>query len=71
MDAFVKIGTDEEAINAVKETIMAILDTNNDQLTKQIAIKTMSELCSTGNSAFSNCNFINEAKPKKIGKEQK
>ena len=70
MNSFVKIGTDEKAVNAAKESIMEILNTNNDQLTKQLAIKAMSEICSTDNASFTNCNFINEVKPK-TGKKPK
>jgi hypothetical protein len=71
MKTLVNIGTDQDAVGMSQKAIMEILNTNNDQLTKQIAIQAMQKVFGSGNNSFSLCNFIAEALPKNKTKKVK
>ena len=57
--AMITIGASAKAVQEVRKTLLVILNSSNDQATKQEALRTMTEVCSVKHTTISNCTFSN------------
>ena len=59
----VQIGSSKETVVEARKSILDILQTNNDQDTKRIALQAFERVCSSNKNSFSNCSFIGSPSP--------